>query len=84
LFAQVTNPPIDPIREAVVMSLVSFIGLSQTCSTSTRSIRRCVWKWRSRCWTLRTWRVCANIEQHSGGKFRSYELDITYPAAWGK
>ena len=25
-FAQVTNPPIDPIREAVVMSLVSFIG----------------------------------------------------------
>ena len=26
LFAQVTNPPIDPIREAIVMSLVSFIG----------------------------------------------------------
>jgi glutamate synthase (NADPH/NADH) large chain len=26
LFAQVTNPPIDPIREAMVMSLVSFIG----------------------------------------------------------
>jgi glutamate synthase (NADPH) large chain len=26
LFAQVTNPPIDPIREALVMSLVSFIG----------------------------------------------------------
>ena len=26
LFAQVTNPPIDPIREAVVMSLVSFVG----------------------------------------------------------
>jgi glutamate synthase (NADPH/NADH) large chain len=26
LFAQVTNPPIDPIRENVVMSLVSFIG----------------------------------------------------------
>ncbi|NJM12806.1 MAG: glutamate synthase large subunit [Synechococcaceae cyanobacterium SM1_2_3] len=25
-FAQVTNPPIDPIREALVMSLVSFIG----------------------------------------------------------
>jgi glutamate synthase (NADPH/NADH) large chain len=25
-FAQVTNPPIDPIREEVVMSLVSFIG----------------------------------------------------------
>src|SRR5262249_48280235 len=26
LFAQVTNPPIDPIREQTVMSLVSFIG----------------------------------------------------------
>src|SRR6185436_2319532 len=26
LFAQVTNPPIDPIRESIVMSLVSFIG----------------------------------------------------------
>ena len=26
LFAQVTNPPIDPIREEIVMSLVSFIG----------------------------------------------------------
>ena len=25
-FAQVTNPPIDPIREEVVMSLVSMIG----------------------------------------------------------
>ncbi len=26
LFAQVTNPPIDPIRESLVMSLVNFIG----------------------------------------------------------
>jgi hypothetical protein len=26
LFAQVTNPPIDPIREESVMSLVSYIG----------------------------------------------------------
>ena len=25
-FAQVTNPPIDPIREELVMSLLSFIG----------------------------------------------------------
>jgi glutamate synthase (NADPH/NADH) large chain len=25
-----------------------------------------------------------NIEKHTGGKFRSHELDITYPAAWGK
>ncbi|KAG1235567.1 hypothetical protein G6F68_018909 [Rhizopus microsporus] len=26
LFAQVTNPPIDPIREEIVMSLHTFIG----------------------------------------------------------
>ena len=26
LFAQVTNPPIDPIREDMVMSLESFVG----------------------------------------------------------
>ena len=26
MFAQVTNPPIDPIREELVTSLVSFIG----------------------------------------------------------
>ena len=29
LFAQVTNPPIDPIRERLVMSLVTFIGGSK-------------------------------------------------------
>lgn len=29
LFAQVTNPPIDPIRERMVMSLVSFVGGSE-------------------------------------------------------
>jgi glutamate synthase (NADPH/NADH) large chain len=26
LFAQVTNPPIDPIRERMIMSLISFVG----------------------------------------------------------
>ena len=26
LFAQVTNPPIDPIRERMVMSLASYVG----------------------------------------------------------
>jgi glutamate synthase (NADPH/NADH) len=29
LFAQVTNPPIDPIRESIVMSLECYVG---TCS----------------------------------------------------
>ncbi|MFX7140103.1 glutamate synthase central domain-containing protein, partial [Acinetobacter baumannii] len=25
-----------------------------------------------------------NISAHSGGKFKSYELNICYPVAWGK
>ena len=29
LFAQVTNPPIDPIREEMVMSLISYIGMER-------------------------------------------------------
>ena len=29
LFAQVTNPPIDPIREGIVMSLVTYVGPRQ-------------------------------------------------------
>ena len=33
LFAQVTNPPIDPIREEIVMSLGTGVGPSATCST---------------------------------------------------
>ncbi len=61
LFAQVTNPPIDPIREELVTSLVSFIGLD---FFEMEKIR--------------------HIDRYTGGKFRSLELDITYPLAWGK
>jgi len=35
LFAQVTNPPIDPIREELVMSLISFIGTERNLLTET-------------------------------------------------
>ena len=37
LFAQVTNPPIDPIREELVMTLVSFIGPRPNLLGSTRA-----------------------------------------------
>ncbi len=33
LFAQVTNPPLDSIREEVIMSLECFIGRKEICST---------------------------------------------------
>ena len=35
LFAQVTNPAIDPIREELVMSLISFIGTERNLLTET-------------------------------------------------
>ncbi|MBI9017512.1 MAG: glutamate synthase large subunit [Phycisphaerae bacterium] len=35
LFAQVTNPPIDPLREGLVMSLMSCIGRQQNLLTET-------------------------------------------------
>jgi glutamate synthase (NADPH/NADH) large chain len=35
LFAQVTNPPIDPIRERMVMSLLSYVGGSANLLTET-------------------------------------------------
>ena len=35
LFAQVTNPPIDPFREELVMSLMSFVGRERNLLTET-------------------------------------------------
>jgi len=42
LFAQVTNPPIDPIREELVMSLMTFIGISDSVLTETPQHARLV------------------------------------------
>ena len=39
LFAQVTNPPIDSIREEVIMSLECYIGPRATCSRARRACR---------------------------------------------
>jgi glutamate synthase (NADPH/NADH) large chain/glutamate synthase (ferredoxin) len=83
LFAQVTNPPIDPIREAVVMSLVSFIGpkpnlldINQVNPPMRLEVSQPILDFADMA-KLR------NIEQHTQGKFRSYTLDISYPLAWG-
>ncbi|HEX5312997.1 glutamate synthase-related protein [Aquabacterium sp.] len=83
LFAQVTNPPIDPIREAVVMSLVSFIGpkpnlldINAVNPPMRLEVSQPVLDFDDMA-RLR------NIEKHTGGKFKPYEIDITYPAAWG-
>ena len=83
LFAQVTNPPIDPIREAVVMSLVSFIGprpnlldINAVNPPLRLEVGQPVLDFDAMA-RLR------QIELHTGGKLRSCEIDITYPAQWG-
>src|SRR5690606_24898912 len=83
LFAQVTNPPIDPIREAVVMSLVSFVGpkpnlldINAVNPPMRLEVGQPVLDFNDMA-RLR------NIEKHTGGKFKPYEIDITYPLAWG-
>ncbi|RQP26384.1 glutamate synthase-related protein [Piscinibacter terrae] len=83
LFAQVTNPPIDPIREAIVMSLVSFIGpkpnlldINAVNPPMRLEVPQPILDFEDMV-RLR------HIEKHTHGKFKSYELNITYPAEWG-
>jgi glutamate synthase domain-containing protein 2/glutamate synthase domain-containing protein 1/glutamate synthase domain-containing protein 3 len=84
LFAQVTNPPIDPIREAIVMSLNSFIGpkpnpldINAVNPPMRLEVHQPVLDFDDMA-RLR------DIARHTSGKFRSYELDITYPVEWGR
>ncbi|UUX96542.1 glutamate synthase-related protein [Aquabacterium sp. J223] len=83
LFAQVTNPPIDPIREAIVMSLNSFIGprpnlldINAVNPPMRLEVTQPILDFDDMA-RLRA------IEAHTSGKFKSYELDITYPVGWG-
>jgi len=84
LFAQVTNPPIDPIREAIVMSLNSFIGpkpnlldINAVNPPMRLEVHQPVLGFDDMA-RLRA------IEGHTAGKFRSCEIDICYPVAWGR
>ena len=84
LFAQVTNPPIDPIREAIVMSLVSFIGpkpnlldINQVNPPMRLEVSQPILDFSDMA-KLR------DIEATTQGKFRSATLDITYPLDWGR
>ncbi len=84
MFAQVTNPPIDPIREAIVMSLVSFVGpkpnlldINQVNPPMRLELHQPVLDFAGMA-RLR------GIEAHTHGKFKSATIDITYPLAWGR
>ncbi|MBB3117417.1 glutamate synthase-related protein [Pseudoduganella violacea] len=84
LFAQVTNPPIDPIREAMVMSLVSFIGPKPNLLDTNNVNPPMRLEVAQPVLGFDDMARLRNISQHTGGKFKSYELSICYPLAWGK
>jgi len=82
-FAQVTNPPIDPIREELVMSLVSFIGprpnLLDLASGGTHKrleVKRPILD------NIDLERI-RRIEYHVDRAFRTETLSICYPVERG-
>jgi len=84
LFAQVTNPPIDPIREAMVMSLVSFIGPKPNLLDTNNVNPPMRLEVSQPVLSFDDMERLRHISGHTGGKFKSYELSICYPLAWGK
>ncbi|MDH4286344.1 MAG: glutamate synthase-related protein, partial [Gallionella sp.] len=83
LFAQVTNPPIDPIREEIVMSLTSFIGprpnllgIDETDPPLRLEVRQPVL-------SVEDFAKLRDIGKLTQGRFKSLVLDITYPVAQG-
>ncbi|RYF65748.1 MAG: glutamate synthase subunit alpha, partial [Comamonadaceae bacterium] len=77
-------PPIDPIREAIVMSLVSFVGpkpnlldINQVNPPMRLEVSQPILDFNDMA-------KVRDIEAVTKGKFKSYTLDITYPLAWGE
>jgi glutamate synthase (NADPH) large chain len=81
-FAQVTNPPIDPIREELVMSLVSIIGprpnlLGHHAGNYLRlEVAQPIL-------TNTDLEKIRDIDNIAGGAFRTQTIDITWPASEG-
>ncbi len=82
-FAQVTNPPIDPIREEAVMSLVSFIGprpnlldLEGVGTHKRLEVRQPILSNED----LEKIRTIGDIPDNN---FRTVTIDVTYDAAEG-
>ena len=82
-FAQVTNPPIDPIREEIVMSLVSIIGprpnlfdLHGLSTTKRLEVRQPIL-------TNEDLEKIRSISQVSDSHFKSLTLDTVWPADHG-
>ncbi len=83
LFAQVTNPPIDPIREEIVMSLISLVspnpnllGVHETIPTPRLEVHQPIL-------TPADMAKLKQIDKLTQGAFCSHVIDITTPAADG-
>ncbi len=81
-FAQVTNPPIDPIREELVMSLVSFIGPRPNIFDLVGSSRKKRLEVRQPILTNGDLEKIRSIG-HTEDRFDTKTIDVTYSAAEG-
>ncbi|MCU0885288.1 MAG: glutamate synthase large subunit [Beijerinckiaceae bacterium] len=81
-FAQVTNPPIDPIREELVMSLLSFIGPRPNILDLTGASKRKRLEVRQPILTNEDLEKIRCIG-HYEDRFDTKTLDTTYPAREG-
>ena len=82
-FAQVTNPPIDPIREQLVMSLLSLIGPRPNLlghDDGGHDMRLTV---PQPILTNNELERIRQIEDHTNGAFRTRTVDICFPASQG-
>ena len=86
LFAQVTNPPIDPIREEIVMSVTSFIGpkpnLMGIANDDDEPLTPRLEVTQPVLLNEDFYRL-RDIAKATAGKFKSLVLDMTYPASAG-
>ncbi|HET9652217.1 MAG TPA: glutamate synthase central domain-containing protein, partial [Usitatibacter sp.] len=83
LFAQVTNPTIDPIREQLVMSLVSFIGPRPNLLNpdTTEPVMRL--EVSQPILTFEDMEKLRRAHTFTQGHFKSDILSMCYPAEWG-
>src|SRR5512135_3477906 len=82
-FAQVTNPPIDPIREELVMSLVSIIGPRPNLFDLEGMADKKRLEVLQPILTNADLEKIRSISQMSGDHFKSHSFDITFPAEHG-
>jgi glutamate synthase (NADPH) large chain len=82
-FAQVTNPPIDPIREELVMSLVCIIGPRPNLLGINEAGKHWRLETPQPVLTNQDLERIRNIEYNSAGAFRTRTLDTVYAADQG-